>query len=173
VQQVSTGDPEKDAENAYFAQYGTVQPAMDGHDPDEAEGMGELGGESSLGVHHSDTYERPAAYQSLHLTTSQHGASSQQKEKGEGNENEPPIFSPRPHSSSDASEGGQSDTVRSLEEAADRMSGTSDAADTAIRQHIGASIKSLYRLARAAGMSGEEVREVMGREVECLGFDDA
>jgi hypothetical protein len=37
-------DTDKDA---YYAQYATVQPAMDNHDPDEAKANGEV--ESSLG----------------------------------------------------------------------------------------------------------------------------
>lgn len=168
-------------EDAYFSQYATVQPAMDGHDPDEAEANGDV--ESSLGTHHGRDFTNDSG----------NGAGN-----GHGRvmESDFPIAHPRPHSSSSASSE-RSVAVANLEEKAERMgsdsqpmdvdspgkrSGTSSGLspaveretqnETAIRQHIATSVKSLYRLARAAGMERGEFRAVVERELVLIGVEE-
>lgn len=158
------------AEDDYYNRYGSVQPAMDGHDPDEAvEGV-----DSGLGSHHVQQYNQP----------------SQTPHQQDTN-----IMQPRPHSSShsSASGGARSAIVSALEEKAEadsiqhspvvvsplHLSPSSQPSvdretqsEVAIRQHISTSLKSMYRLARATGMDRESFRELVEREAQLCGVEE-
>jgi len=147
------------SEEDYYARYGTVQPAMDGHDPDEEM---EDAGESTLKGNalqhllsrHSDAHadRSPPPYQ---------GSSDKPSEE---KEKEVEVNHPVP--SSPSSKG--SETVARLEQHAERYG----ASEIGIRQHIGTSLKSMYRLARSAGMDREEFERIVQRELETLSILD-
>lgn len=123
-------------EDSYYAQYASVQPAMDNHDPDEEvpENI-----ESSLGSHFPETgYEPDAVAELAH---------------------------PRPGSSSSGE-----DTVARLEREAAREVESRE--ETAVKQHISTSIKSLYRLARVAGIDRAEFERLVQTEMHCLSMMD-
>ena len=158
------------AEEDYYNRYGSVQPAMDGHDPDEAvEGV-----DSGLGSHHVEQYN--------HTTAPQHQQDTN-------------IIQPRPHSSSHSStsSGARSAIVSALEQKAEadsiqhspvvvsplHLSPSSQPSvdretqsEIAIRQHISASLKSMYRLARATGMDRESFRDLVEREAQLCGVEE-
>lgn len=144
-------------EDAYYARYASVQPALDDHDPDEASAAGPV--ESSL---NTSSIAAPlyAKVQSEPTPPSQSPPAYY-----EGlNEN---LVVPRPASSASGEE-----TVARLEREASRSdrSGQSDTAEVAVKQHIGTSVKSLYRLARAAGIERAEFDRLVRTELDMLGL---
>lgn len=129
-------------EEEYYAQYSSVQPAMDSHDPDEQVQQGEI--ESSLG---RDEITR-------HLQSNMDDTSEPKE-----------IFQPRPSSSNSTS------SVEKLEARAEAQSNR-DPSEMGVRQHIGTSVKSLYRLAKVAGIEREEFTRLIQRELEVLALMD-
>lgn len=154
---------EKSDEDAYYAQYSAVQPALDGHDPDEA---GAVSGESSLGREHGREY-LTNAFGNGHANS--FGGADREMGQAE-------IAQPRPNSSSSAESRGsqRSVAVEKLEERAESMGSVDREAqnEVAIRQHIATSLKSLYRLARAGGMEREDFAGLVEREVALLGVEE-
>jgi hypothetical protein len=138
------------AEADYFARYAEeVQPAMDGHDPDEEDDA--AGVESSFN-HHSREVE---------LTPSHNGHSLHQNE-------DPPITVPATHArihSPSPTRPGSAASVEHLEESA-------SSASFAVQGHISTQMKSMYRLARATGIDKEEYRRLIQRELEVLDMID-
>lgn len=134
------GDGNQD-EDSYYAQYASVQPAMDNHDPDEDNGV-----ESSLGKDEvASIYGNGSAGlqggDELHSTSnvwSDADLDSYQQDRGDRTD----ILEPRPRSS------GSDTTVENLERKAEYESNS----EVGIKQHIGTTIKSLYRLAKVAGI---------------------
>ena len=156
----------KSDEDSYYAQYASVQPAMDNHDPDEAKQNGDI--ESSLGKdeithelqQHLSNPPPPKEDDSSAFAWSQ-------------DHNGPPPYingaeelaHPRPGSSTGSS---GSDTVARLErEAASRNQN-----ELGIKQHISTSVKSLYRLAKGSGISREEFTSLVKTELDCLALMD-
>ena len=152
-------------EDSYYAQYESVQPAMDNHDPDEAQQSGEV--ESSLGkdeitrelqstispaVHHFEINETSAAWSNPPPYTN-----------GIGQVDE--LVQPRPSSSAGSS---GSETVEKLE----RQVAGREQSETGIKQHIGTSIKSLWRLAKVSGIERLEFERLVRIELDCLGMMD-
>lgn len=163
-------------EESYYAQYSSVQPAMDNHDPDEAQENGPV--ESSLGkeeVVASHFQSQLASHHDPEL----HNTSQAWSEDASSNlptststfaqERDSFVAHPRPGSSHGSS---GSDTVARLEKAAATEEGNGDSRETGIKQHIGTSIKSLWRLARVVGMEREEFERVVRTELECIGMMD-
>lgn len=149
-------------EDSYYARYGSVQPAMDNHDPDEAKQNGEV--ESSLG--------RDEITRELQNTL----APAHHAEESDAAWTEPPpymngisqldgLVQPRPHSSAGSS---GSETVEKLER---QVAGT-EQIETGIKQHIGTSIKSLWRLARVSGIERAEFERLVRTELVCLEMMD-
>jgi len=142
------------AEDEYFSRYGSeVQPAMDGHDPDEAEDASGI--ESSLNVHQP---ARSMARESANLPLVA--------------EQDPPIITAathdRIHSPSPSRASSAATNVEQLESSASSAS----AAEQGIRQHVSYEIKSLYRLARAAGIDREEFMQAVQTELDVLEMMD-
>ncbi|KAG9238265.1 hypothetical protein BJ875DRAFT_63281 [Amylocarpus encephaloides] len=137
----------------YYAQYGSVQAAMDNHDPDEAHQNGDV--ETSLG--------REEITKELHqqyYSPPQYSSASQSRPSEPVN---PDVLHPRP-SSSTGSIG--SDTVARLErQAANTLA---EQSETAIKQHISTSMKSLYRLAKVGGIDNKEFERLVKTELDCL-----
>ena len=155
-------------EDSYYAQYESVQPAMDNHDPDEAKQNGDI--ESSLGkdevtrelhsalspaVHRPELSESSTAWSQLPPYTNGHGIDGQV----DG------LIQPRPSSSAGSS---GSDTVDKLE----RQAAVREQSETGIKQHIGTSIKSLWRLAKVSGIERAEFDRLVRTELDCLGMMD-
>jgi hypothetical protein len=147
-------DGAEEGEEEYYKQYATVQPAMDNHDPDEAAQNGHV--ESSLGK--DDIVTAELSQQQNHFPP----PLAEDIEWTEG------LKQPRPGSSGSSG----SDTVAKLERRAQAAQREREVGEVGVRQHIGTSVKSLYRLARGAGIEREEFERIVRTELECLGLMD-
>ncbi|KAI9811007.1 MAG: hypothetical protein M1832_001084 [Thelocarpon impressellum] len=149
------------SDEQYYAQYNEVQPAMDGHDPAEAvDGLGgsSLDGEELKravrkgfgGFTAIDGYPtQPPPYE-VALPVARHEPGDQHVQ----------LDHPRPSTSSSSS----SRAVSRLEDGASIQSQS----EVGIKQHIGATMKSLHRLARAAGIERDEFGRLVRTELEVL-----
>lgn len=132
----------------YYSQYAQVQPALDNDDPSEEH---DAIGESALNgstLTKDDRISPPT-----HAIPSNHDRPP--------NDAELPIDQPRATSPSAASA-----AVSRWEETAEGQS----MAETAIRQHVSTSVKSLYRLARGVGMERGEFERMVRVELDALGM---
>ena len=148
------------SEKDYFARYGNVQPAMDGEDPEERhEELGEssLDG-NALNIARQDQVSNgePPSYSAMngHANGHTNGETSTQR-----------ILS-QPQPSSPSSNG--SAAVSRLEEQVESQSSS----DIGVRQHIGTSVKSLFRLGKSAGIDRAEFERIVKTELETLVFID-
>ncbi|KAK8229487.1 hypothetical protein HDK77DRAFT_486103 [Phyllosticta capitalensis] len=175
----------------YFARYAAeVQPALDAHDPEE-EVPADAGFESTL---HGDTltsaanlstrnggvqFEQPAAanigpggYDSSLPGPAPHtngAAPAQQQTETSPFETltHSELNHPRPVSGSGSgSPASASSSVARIEAAAAGQA----AAEVAIKQHISTDLKSLYRLARGAGIARDEFERIVRTELDVLGM---
>ncbi|KAJ5338040.1 hypothetical protein N7452_004768 [Penicillium brevicompactum] len=144
------------SEQSYFSQYGDVQPAMDNHDPGEEQpevGPSSLNGDMLANllrrqVNGDSTEEaRSNGYPAGHVP-SDNAAQA--------------LNHPRPDSVSSSS------SVARLEKEAESQS----TYEVGVKQHIGTSIKSLFRLAKATGMPRAEFQSLVSRELELLDITD-
>lgn len=170
-------NPERQAENDYYARYGNeVQPAMDSHDPDEENPqMGEstLNGDSLLQPSQPDSRPNGSSLypaDSSRPDSRPNGASlfpADNLSLPAQSQYNSSVEAPRPISPT-----GSQSSIERLEEQAAAMSNKRDAnpdrAHLAIKQHISTGIKSLFRLARSAGMERDEFEEIVTRELEVL-----
>ena len=155
-------------DDSYYAQYESVQPAMDNHDPDEAEQNGEI--ESSLGKD-DITRELQSSLSASHRPdhpelseTSAAWAEPPPYTNGvEGKENG--LMQPRPSSSAGSS---GSEMVERLE----RHAAGREQSEVGIKQHIGTTVKSLWRLAKVSGIERTEFERLVRTELDCLGMMD-
>ncbi|OTA23738.1 hypothetical protein BTJ68_13557 [Hortaea werneckii EXF-2000] len=163
------------SETEYFSRYGEVQPALDNHDPDEDNPA--LTSDSTL------TGDALLRAQARHLETSGtippnlNPTSSSAENHGAKPPHDSALASldrslemPRPLSpgSSSGSRGSHVGRLEQEAEAMGRGGGGSESAQRAIKQHISTDIKSLFRLARSAGMKRGEFEEVVRRELSVL-----
>ncbi|KAN0067018.1 hypothetical protein V8E54_014942 [Elaphomyces granulatus] len=121
------------SDDSYLARYTDVQPAMDHEDLSERTpdiGESSLQG-NALAELIQQHFERPQSNGDPSAASSEALAAL--------------ISHPRPSSASSSG----SDTVAKLEQEAE----TQSASEIGVKQHIGASVKSLYRLAKATGMT--------------------
>ena len=180
-----SGRQRTQSELQYFERYGSeVQPAMDGHDPDEDHpeiGESTLNGDSFTRGEQHHPHEDPLA-------------------RPQTTENDPPPYRPEsrepwqkalyPHDSARGStaleQGIQSDlsmprpisptsshsSVAKLESEAEAMSSaeSSSRAEIGIKQHISTDIKSLFRLAKSVGMERKEFERIVRTELDVLGM---
>ena len=159
-------------EDSYYAQYATVQPAMDNHDPDEAKQNGDV--ETSLG-RDEITRELQSSLSPQNPDFGEPQAPWSEDppyingiHNGNGNGEANGLAHPRP-SSSQSSSG--SDTVARLEKRAAQNSAR-DQSEIGIKQHISSSMKSLYRLAKVGGIDRDEFERLITTELECLALMD-
>lgn len=153
--------PGQTEEEDYYAQYDSVQPAMDNHDPDEEANLEAIA--PPLGMASSTQPTRPG----------RPGATEEEAELNETNGawtladpprrspsvnsrsgDDPNLVHPRPESST-----GSHASVEKLEAAAENFG---------VQQHISRSIKSLYTLGRSSGMERSEFELIVKRELELL-----
>ncbi|KAJ9615358.1 hypothetical protein H2200_001433 [Cladophialophora chaetospira] len=148
------------SEDDYYARYGSVQPAMDDHDPDEQM---------------QDDSEPRLNGNALQQRLSQHSQPRTEADAPpyQGNigidtdlAEERVVEVTHPVPSSPSSRG--SDTVARLEERAEHFG----ASEISIKQHISTSMKSMYRLARSSGISRDEFERIVSRELETLSLLD-
>uniref|UniRef100_L2FTU4 Uncharacterized protein n=1 Tax=Colletotrichum fructicola (strain Nara gc5) TaxID=1213859 RepID=L2FTU4_COLFN len=150
------------AEDAYYAQYDSVQPAMDAHDPDEEVegfdvapplGLGTVVSQdiSEAGLTETNgswTMAEPPRSPSIH---------SQEEDRAAV------LLHPRPASS--ASSNG-SRMVEKLEETAEKQG----ANEFGVKQHVSRSLRSLFLLARSSGIDREEFERLVKTELDVLGM---
>ncbi|RMY68481.1 hypothetical protein D0863_07097 [Hortaea werneckii] len=185
------------SEADYFARYGEVQPALDTHDPDEenpaltGNGTSTLTGDALLRAQarHLETSgtippnlnPNPAAASA----SQNHTATTKPPHDSALASLDRSLEMPRPRSPGSSS-GSRGSNVGRLEQEAEAMSsspsrgggvaagagagggGNNESAQRAIKQHISTDIKSLFRLARAAGMKRWEFEELVRRELSVL-----
>lgn len=155
-------------DDAYFAQYDNVQPAMDNHDPDEAQAAQEITGSAPppLGLQHAvgsgarageDGEGANETNGAWTLAPSPGGRSQEEEERTTS------LAHPRPESS--ASSNG-SNTVLKLEEQAGRQ----ESSEFGVKQHVSRSIRSLFLLSRAAGIDRDEFERMVKTELDVLGM---
>lgn len=129
----------------YYSRYADVQPAMDNYDPDEHAQESQIateGSQSQTAIVGDETSEP-------HLP------------------NEDAVHIDHPVPSPPSSRAG-SNTIAHLESSADRYS----ASEIAIKQHISYTMKSMFRLAKGAGVSRQDFEDLIQRELETLSLLD-
>lgn len=172
------------SEDAYYAQYASVQPAMDNHDPEEASQNGPT--ESTLNrstlthephdspLPHTHLNEEPELSSSSHIWASDLLTPPSENLVYTDVETEPgfhsverdsdiEVLQPRPTSSNSSS---SSRIVEKLENTATVLGHS----EIGVKQHISTSVKSLFRLARAAGMERGEFERLVRTELDVLGL---
>lgn len=153
-------------DDAYYAQYDSVQPAMDNHDPDEAEAAQqfETSAPPPLGLQYT---ARATAAEASDDTNETNGswtlAPSPSARSLDEEERTAALAHPRPESS--ASSNG-SNTVLRLEQQAGRQ----EQSEFGVKQHVSRSIRSLFMLSRAAGIDREEFERMVKTELDVLGL---
>jgi hypothetical protein len=166
-------------EDAYYAQYASVQPAMDNHDPDEAAQNGEV--ETTLGGDDVTT----AVRRDLDTSQNDQVPESARAWSGDTDQVSAPIVSsdsyspilspahinsnnelvqPRPTSSNGSHGSHSSSTVERLEGLAEGLGQS----ETGVKQHISRSTRSLFLLARSAGIDRAEFSRIVQREMDVL-----
>ncbi|KAL4888664.1 hypothetical protein BDV59DRAFT_188117 [Aspergillus ambiguus] len=150
---VSSLQQQNMSENSYFSRYAEVQPAMDNHDP--AEEQPEIGPSSLNGDMLANLLRRQVG--GLDDAPSGHPNAPNEHTAM-------PLNHPRPSSTSSAS----SEAVAKLEQEAE----TQSACEVGVKQHIGSNIKSLFRLAKATGISRVEFQSLVRTELELLNVSD-
>jgi hypothetical protein len=154
-------------EDDYYSQYASVQPAMDNHDPDEAQENGHV--ESSLGKEEVTSHYQAqlGSHHDPELHSTSEAWSEDRIASGGAKEANEFVLHPRPSSSQSSG----SDTVAKLEKLA--QDGTNrESSEMGIKQHIGTSVKSLWRLAKVVGMEREEFERIVRTELDLLGMMD-
>lgn len=146
----------------YYAQYASVQPAMDNHDPDEAQEQGNI--ESSLG---RDDITHELQF-SIATHSELNGTSNAWSENTSNHHISSRLAQPRPTSSAGSS---GSETVERLEKKAEDAASIGSS-EIGIKQHISTSIKSLYRLAKVAGIQRNEFERLVRTELDVLSLMD-
>jgi hypothetical protein len=145
------------SDSNYYAKYGEVQPAMDNHDPSEEN---DIEDSSLRGDILANIMKRRSQGMGLEPVQGEDvGATHRVVEATEGS-----VDQSQPSPSSPASSG----ALARLEETVDQQS----AFEIGIRQHIGTSMKSLYRLAKSAGMEREEFNSIIQQELETTSILD-
>ncbi|KAK0656673.1 hypothetical protein B0T16DRAFT_314626 [Cercophora newfieldiana] len=153
------------AEDAYYAQYDSVQPAMDPHDPNEEveehiQAPPPLGPARPAQSHDNNEEGMDVNETSGAWTLADHPKSpSAQASEGRA----ATLIHPRPESS--ASSNG-SLTIAKLEESAEKQ----DQSEFGVKQHVSRSIRSLFLLSRSAGIDREEFERMVKTELDVLGM---
>ncbi|KAL4730050.1 hypothetical protein ACLX1H_002080 [Fusarium chlamydosporum] len=150
------------AEDAYFAQYDSVQPAMDNHDPDEEEVAAQIAPPLGFGQAHdpaeaTELNETQGAW----TTADVNHKESSTAQNGDDSERHAALLHPRPASS--ASSNG-SETVAKLEASAGKQTQN----EFGVKQHVSRSIRSLFLLSRASGIDRHEFENLVRAELDIL-----
>ncbi|PKS11996.1 hypothetical protein jhhlp_001292 [Lomentospora prolificans] len=152
------------AEDAYFAQYDDVQPAMDNHDPDEEHNIEALA--PSLGLNRVASHPTQESPDQTELSESTGAWTLAEPERSSPGHNGDHVGLAHPRPSSSASSSKGSDTVAKLEETAERQVQS----EFGVKQHVSRSIRSLFLLSRASGIDREEFENMVRTELDLLGM---
>lgn len=174
------------SEDAYYAQYSSVQPEMDSHDPElaaQVSGDSTLPGDALSGSSRSAEAERERTVANGYSTTSavngyfssiaQRPTSSSyeaptDQHRNAGTEVNNALVHTRPatstSSSSSSSSAAAAASIAHLEQAALAQS----AAALAVQQHVTTSLQSLWRLARATGIDTADFRALVAVQLDVL-----
>jgi hypothetical protein len=159
----------------YYAQYDSVQPAMDNHDPDE-EAMMRSHAQPPLGLSHSsnivENIVEPVSVTDVDETNGSwaFAEADSNGNKSSGDQSQSGLFPsakdfallhPRPESS--ASSNG-SIAVARLEASAGRQ----EQNEFGVKQHVSRSIRSLFQLARSSGIERDEFEQLVKTEMDVL-----
>ncbi|RGP65644.1 hypothetical protein FLONG3_9147 [Fusarium longipes] len=152
------------AEDAYFAQYDGVQPAMDNHDPDEEEVAAQIAPPLGLGrapdsAGASELNETQGSWTLAEADHLEPGSA----QSGNDSEHHAALLHPRPASS--ASSNG-SETVAKLEASAGKQTQN----EFGVKQHVSRSIRSLFLLSRSSGIDRHEFENLVRAELDILGM---
>lgn len=140
------------SEAEYYAQYAQIQPDMDNDDPSEDP---KTFGDSSLNAN-------VMASSMVDPTQSERALHQHMDAVPNGFDPEPPNLDiSQPAASLPRT---RSSTVSKLEESAESQS----MGDTAVRQHVSTSIKSLFRLARGSGIERSDFDRMVRTELDTL-----
>ncbi|CAK7215862.1 hypothetical protein SCUCBS95973_002626 [Sporothrix curviconia] len=172
-----------EAEDAYYAQYDSVQPAMDNHDPDEVMMEGEEAVPSGLTGStvipsalldrqnlNLQNLQNPQNLVSVSVSAAANEHAVVDDEYEVDHERLANLVHPRPASASSHSSsagggsGGSAVLVTKLEESAGRQ----EQSEFGVKQHVSRSIKSLYMLARASGIDRDEFEQLVKTELDML-----
>lgn len=150
------------AEDAYYAQYDSVQPAMDAHDPDEEVEGFDVAPPLGLGTVVSKDNSQPRLTEingSWTLAEPPRSPSIHSQNEDRAAE----LLHPRPASSA-SSHGSR--MVEKLEETAEKQG----ANEFGVKQHVSRSIHNLFLLARSSGIDREEFERLVKTELDVLGM---
>lgn len=177
-QSVQNARQSAEAEDAYFSQYNSVQPAMDPHDPDEVVepipvapplGLARPIPISGTGPDTSPLLEGSAAGWSVARSSSQASARHTPEEA----ERLAKILHPRPASAMSSHSSGSSAAVARLEELADKK----EQNEFGVKKHVSRTMKGLFLLCRSSGIDREEFERMVKTELDVLSImeeeDDA
>lgn len=159
-----SGNTEQD--DAYYAQYDSVQPAMDNHDPDEAavaEQFAAAAAPPPLGLQHSVRANVDSGDDGDETNGSWTLAPSPSARSLDEEERTAALAHPRPESSASSS---GSNTVLKLEQQAGRQ----EQSEFGVKQHVSRSIRSLFMLSQTAGIDREEFERMVKTELDVLGM---
>lgn len=154
----SPGPSANVSEMDYYAQYSSVQPAMDGHDPDEEELARDA--QSTLHEPAPRSFGQP-------IVTGRSMQSANVAAAAENHDQDRRLHSPSPTRPSSSG----SSVVQQLERRVSEDSPSSPA-EAGVKQHIGYEVKSLYRLARNTGISRAEFERLVKLELDTLSMMD-
>jgi hypothetical protein len=150
----TNGHHRASSDDEYYSRYAEVQPEMDNDDPSSrAEDEPQ---DSSL---RGNTLEQALQINGAQSTTTSYLAAAQQQQDASSSSSH--VVYPWPAQPRD-------DSIARLEESALRDSQP----ELGIRQHVSSSIKSLFRLARAAGIEREDFVGLVERELDVLSMLD-
>ncbi|KAF4553593.1 Hypothetical protein D9617_6g093240 [Elsinoe fawcettii] len=167
----------RSSEEDYYARYGSVQPALDDHDPDEAPAASEaestLTGNSLVSAQPSAPQIAPEdkpVQRSLYpsdppksLAHPDSGFASQHLSLQASNDISPTVaIAPRPISPASST---SSKSIERLERKV-QVEADMTRAETGVKSFIGSEIRNLFRLARSVGMEREDFDEIVRRELE-------
>ena len=151
----------------YYAQYGDVQPAMDNHDPSEvvedARGSSSLNGNALATILSQQHNQIAAPLAPSDPPAYEPQDSYHNNDFEDEDEDEDGVVVNQPQPTSPGSVTG-SDAIDRLEATAERQA----ASEIGIRQHISTSMKSMFRLAKSAGIDREEFERMVHRELETM-----
>ncbi|KAI1374050.1 hypothetical protein F4677DRAFT_426980 [Hypoxylon crocopeplum] len=159
--------PGSTAEDDYYAQYDSVQPAMDNHDPDEEVDL-DIAPPLGLGTRPSNHASNGSDEEDVELNETQgawtlanppRSPSTHSRRSGD----DPNLLHPHPRPASSA---GSNASVEKLEAAAAKQ----EQSDFGVKQHVSRSIKSLFMLSRASGIDREEFERLVKTELDMLGL---
>jgi len=160
----ATSSKDADGDDSYYARYGSVQPALDPHDPDEE--VPEVSHQSTL---NGSTLSAPqplsaaSGWETRSMFPADKAPSAHDSATASTSHEHEHLSQPRPTSPgsvvSDAS-------VERLEQGAADMT----RAEAGVKTHVAAEVKSLFRLARSIGVDRAEFERIVRTQLDVIGM---